>query len=166
MYNGQFQLKKNITLTIGPSVVEIFKPLSVQNLNKRANERTSERASKQASKQNYGMPVLIRELMNAGLDTWLIPDYRAPREDEFYIPHSLALDESRDLLCVADRENNRIQCFSAGLNGSSAGTFRDSFQPGEGPIYAIEYDQNGKHSLSMMMMVVVFMMIVTINTML
>jgi len=34
----------------------------------------------------------------------------------FAIPHSIALIEDQDLLCVADRENQRIQCFSAGLN--------------------------------------------------
>lgn len=28
------------------------------------------------------------------------------------IPHSLALIESRDIICVADRENARIQCFN------------------------------------------------------
>ena len=29
----------------------------------------------------------------------------------FRVPHSLALIEPRDILCVADRENARIQCF-------------------------------------------------------
>ncbi len=33
------------------------------------------------------------------------------RPGEFNIPHSLALDEARGLLYVADRENGRIQCF-------------------------------------------------------
>lgn len=36
----------------------------------------------------------------------------------FSIPHALALAEDQDLICVADRENGRIQCFSA-----SAGKF-------------------------------------------
>ncbi|GAB6022713.1 hypothetical protein CHUAL_006809 [Chamberlinius hualienensis] len=46
----------------------------------------------------------------------------------FAIPHSLALLEDQDLICVADRENQRVQCFSAGLN-------RDSH--GEGGLYPL-----------------------------
>ncbi|KHN79475.1 putative peptidyl-alpha-hydroxyglycine alpha-amidating lyase F21F3.1 [Toxocara canis] len=38
-----------------------------------------------------------------------------PEDGEFWIPHSLALIEDMNLICVADRENERIQCFSAGL---------------------------------------------------
>jgi len=38
-----------------------------------------------------------------------------PRNGEFLVPHSLTLIEDLNLLCVADRENERIQCFSAGL---------------------------------------------------
>uniref|UniRef100_F1L7K5 peptidylamidoglycolate lyase n=1 Tax=Ascaris suum TaxID=6253 RepID=F1L7K5_ASCSU len=38
-----------------------------------------------------------------------------PEDGEFWIPHSLALIEDLNLICVADRENERIQCFSAGL---------------------------------------------------
>lgn len=68
-----------------------------------------------------------------------------PGNDEFDIPHSLALDESHDLLCVADRENGRIQCFDAGLNGSAAGQFRHGFQPGRGTIFAIEFDASGEN---------------------
>ena len=34
---------------------------------------------------------------------------------EFFVPHSIALIEDLNLVCVADRENQRIQCFSAGL---------------------------------------------------
>ena len=37
----------------------------------------------------------------------------------FAIPHALALAEDQDMVCVADRENGRIQCFAA-----STGTFR------------------------------------------
>ncbi|GMT30443.1 hypothetical protein PFISCL1PPCAC_21740 [Pristionchus fissidentatus] len=33
----------------------------------------------------------------------------------FIIPHSLALIEDLNLLCVADRENERVQCYSSGL---------------------------------------------------
>nr|XP_053628114.1 peptidyl-alpha-hydroxyglycine alpha-amidating lyase 2-like [Cherax quadricarinatus] len=32
-----------------------------------------------------------------------------------YVPHGLALDETRDALCVADRENHRVVCLKAGL---------------------------------------------------
>ena len=42
----------------------------------------------------------------------LLLGHRTPRPDEFDIPHSLALDEKRKLLYVADRENGRIQCFT------------------------------------------------------
>jgi peptidylamidoglycolate lyase len=38
-----------------------------------------------------------------------------PNAGEFLVPHSLALIEDLNLLCVADRENQRIQCFAAGL---------------------------------------------------
>ncbi|KAL3997393.1 NHL repeat family protein [Acanthocheilonema viteae] len=34
---------------------------------------------------------------------------------QFSIPHSIALIEDLNLICVADRENQRIQCFSAGI---------------------------------------------------
>jgi len=48
-----------------------------------------------------------------------------PLDGEFRVPHSLALIEDMDLLCVADRDNERIQCFSAGLGHRSipAGIF-------------------------------------------
>ncbi|KAF7632963.1 hypothetical protein Mgra_00007666, partial [Meloidogyne graminicola] len=41
-----------------------------------------------------------------------------PKNGEFLVPHSLTLIEDLNLLCVADRENERIQCFSAGLEGA------------------------------------------------
>ena len=31
---------------------------------------------------------------------------------EFAIPHALALAEDKSMLCVADREDGRIQCFN------------------------------------------------------
>uniref|UniRef100_A0A7E4ZT84 peptidylamidoglycolate lyase n=1 Tax=Panagrellus redivivus TaxID=6233 RepID=A0A7E4ZT84_PANRE len=44
------------------------------------------------------------------------PDTAYPAEaGEFFVPHSLTLIEDLNLLCVADRENERIQCFAAGL---------------------------------------------------
>jgi peptidylamidoglycolate lyase len=45
-----------------------------------------------------------------------------PLDGEFWTPHSLALIEDLDLLCVADRDNERIQCFSAGLGRRSIPT--------------------------------------------
>ena len=34
-----------------------------------------------------------------------------PPPGDFSIPHSIAISETENLLCVADRENRRIQCF-------------------------------------------------------
>jgi len=42
-------------------------------------------------------------------------DGSEPSAGEFAVPHSLTLIEDLNLLCVADRENERIQCFAAGL---------------------------------------------------
>ncbi|EGT43479.1 hypothetical protein CAEBREN_13531 [Caenorhabditis brenneri] len=42
-----------------------------------------------------------------------IEDNQSP---EFLVPHSLALIEDMNIICVADRENQRVQCFSAGLS--------------------------------------------------
>lgn len=39
------------------------------------------------------------------------------QEQRMKVVHSLALFEQRNLLCVADRENGRILCFAAGLDG-------------------------------------------------
>lgn len=36
-------------------------------------------------------------------------------KSRLFIPHHLVLIESKDLLCVADRENMRVQCYCAGL---------------------------------------------------
>uniref|UniRef100_A0AC34GF16 Peptidylamidoglycolate lyase n=1 Tax=Panagrolaimus sp. ES5 TaxID=591445 RepID=A0AC34GF16_9BILA len=44
------------------------------------------------------------------------PETMPAKNGEFFIPHSIALIEDLNLLCVADRENQRIQCFSAGLS--------------------------------------------------
>lgn len=43
-----------------------------------------------------------------------------PKNGEFFVPHSLTLIEDLNLLCVADRENQRIQCFTAGLSPKGA----------------------------------------------
>uniref|UniRef100_A0A914C064 peptidylamidoglycolate lyase n=1 Tax=Acrobeloides nanus TaxID=290746 RepID=A0A914C064_9BILA len=45
------------------------------------------------------------------------PNSEYPAENgEFFVPHSLALIEDVNLICVADRENERVQCFSAGIS--------------------------------------------------
>ena len=49
--------------------------------------------------------------------------------DALNIPHSLALVENYDLICVANREDEKIQCFTAGFavhkeeEGEAAGKF-------------------------------------------
>lgn len=40
-------------------------------------------------------------------------------QGSFNVPHSLTLIEELDALCVADRENSRIVCIHAGLDGQS-----------------------------------------------
>ncbi|KAI6182933.1 Peptidylamidoglycolate lyase [Aphelenchoides bicaudatus] len=47
-------------------------------------------------------------------------DQEKPANGEFFVPHSIALIEDLNLLCVADRENQRIQCFTAGLSPKGA----------------------------------------------
>lgn len=49
----------------------------------------------------------IANLINSGFDEAI--------GSQFSIPHSIALIEDLNLICVADRENERIQCFSAGI---------------------------------------------------
>ena len=41
------------------------------------------------------------------------------------MPHALALAEDKEMLCVADRENGRIQCFNC-HNGSFIVQFHSS----------------------------------------
>ncbi|XP_075127835.1 peptidyl-glycine alpha-amidating monooxygenase isoform X4 [Leptodactylus fuscus] len=41
------------------------------------------------------------------------PSFRVAKPGEFRIPHSLAMVPDQGQLCVADRENGRIQCFQA-----------------------------------------------------
>jgi peptidylamidoglycolate lyase len=64
-----------------------------------------------------------------------------PPAGTFSVPHSVTLVEDWNLLCVADRENERIQCFSAGLRHDPralpAGTFIKKAD-GLGRVYAID----------------------------
>ena len=36
-------------------------------------------------------------------------------DSEWNVPHSLVLFERADVLCIADRENERVDCIKAGL---------------------------------------------------
>ncbi len=63
----------------------------------------------------------------------MIPPRRSPIA--FNVPHALALASDKDLLCVADRENSRVQCFKA-----SSGDFVRSLKPVEmGRVYSVAY---------------------------
>ena len=42
--------------------------------------------------------------------------------DAFIIPHSLTYIKDKDVICVADREHGRIQCFNSG------GSYVDSYK--------------------------------------
>ena len=63
----------------------------------------------------------------------------------FNVPHSLALAEDKEMLCVADRENGRIQCFS-----TVDGVFKKSIQPKElgSRVFGIDYTPaNGEENI-------------------
>ncbi|KAL3866558.1 hypothetical protein ACJMK2_043847 [Sinanodonta woodiana] len=67
-------------------------------------------------------------------------------DDEFQIPHSLTLIEETDTVCVADRENERIQCFEAGLTDTNrTGIFLRSIPSDHGRIFAISYDPTNRN---------------------
>ena len=53
----------------------------------------------------------------------------------FNVPHSLALAEDLGLICVADRENSRVQCFN-----TQDASFAKSIQPQQmGRPYSVAY---------------------------
>ncbi|KAG8221827.1 hypothetical protein J437_LFUL003461 [Ladona fulva] len=58
-------------------------------------------------------------LIQWGRRTMFGPSIPSPVPNAFSIPHALALAKDESLLCVADRENGRIQCFLS-HNGSYA----------------------------------------------
>ena len=63
----------------------------------------------------------------------------------FNVPHSLALIEEQDLLCVADRENSRVVCLHAGLKSNDADVkfghpAANSQQGSLGRVYAVASD--------------------------
>ena len=55
------------------------------------------------------------------------------------VPHGLTLAEDKNLICVADRENGRVQCFN-----TESGKFVKSIQPPEfgSTIYSVAYAKN------------------------
>lgn len=58
-----------------------------------------------------------------------------PPPGTFNLPHGLALAEDKGQLCVADRENGRIQCFDL------SGNFIRQIHPPQfgSALYALEY---------------------------
>lgn len=66
------------------------------------------------------------------LTEWSSEDKHMP--SHFFVPHSLALNEANNLLCVADRENFRVQCFD--LNGNF---LHQSLFNEVGPVYAVSF---------------------------
>lgn len=69
------------------------------------------------------------------LTEWSSEDEKMP--SHFFVPHSLALNEKANLLCVADRENYRVQCFD--LNGNNL--LQVNLQE-YGPIYSVAFAAN------------------------
>lgn len=74
------------------------------------------------------------------LSEWSSEDEKMPAH--FFLPHSLALNEAKNLLCVADRENYRVQCFD--LNGNF---LQQSLYNDYGPIYSVAFAANNASTL-------------------
>ena len=66
---------------------------------------------------------------------WSSEDEKMP--SHFFVPHSLALHEQQNLLCVADRENYRVQCFD--LNGNF---LHETSSADFGPVYGVSFAAN------------------------
>ncbi|CAF1639099.1 unnamed protein product, partial [Adineta ricciae] len=64
-----------------------------------------------------------------------------PLPNQWNIVHSIALNEDAQLLCGADRENYRIQCFNS-KTGEFQRQIRVEGKDNIGPIYAIEFAPN------------------------
>ncbi|KAF6028885.1 PAM [Bugula neritina] len=72
---------------------------------------------------------------------------RKPAPNQFTVVHSLALDEARDLLCAADRNNNRMQCFQTESEflyeyDASEGVFAIASRPKTGDMVMVTSNQN------------------------
>ena len=64
-----------------------------------------------------------------------------PLPNQWNIVHSIALNENAQLLCAADRENYRIQCFNS-TSGEFLRQIRVEKKNNIGAIYAIEFIPN------------------------
>jgi peptidylamidoglycolate lyase len=64
-----------------------------------------------------------------------------PLPNEWNIVHSLALNEEAQMICGADRENFRIQCFNSNT-GEFLRQIRVEKDQNIGAIYAIEFAPN------------------------
>jgi hypothetical protein len=64
-----------------------------------------------------------------------------PPPNQWNIVHSIALNEEAQLICGADRENFRIQCFNSNT-GEFLRQIRVEKKEKIGPIYAIEFAPN------------------------
>ncbi|CAF4637467.1 unnamed protein product, partial [Rotaria magnacalcarata] len=69
--------------------------------------------------------------------------------NEWNIVHSIALNENAQLLCGADRENFRIQCFNL-TTGEFLRQIRVEKKDKIGAIYAIEFVPKANGSISKM----------------
>jgi len=69
------------------------------------------------------------------LTEWSSEDEMMP--SHFFVPHALALNEKANLLCVADRENYRVQCFDLNGNNLLQVPLTDF-----GPIYSVAFAAN------------------------
>lgn len=67
------------------------------------------------------------------------------------IPHSLALVEEEDVLCIADREHRRILCINAGLTSPSQFGEIVSVTNGfyVGRIFGIAFSRKGKYKMKL-----------------
>ncbi|CAL4079315.1 unnamed protein product [Meganyctiphanes norvegica] len=63
-------------------------------------------------------------------------DSSSPEVPVLSVPHGLALDESRDTLCIADREHRRVICIRAGLQNN------DDFQ--QPPLLTLQEPNQGR----------------------
>ncbi|KAH9369776.1 hypothetical protein HPB48_011637 [Haemaphysalis longicornis] len=79
-----------------------------------------------------------RFLRQIGHDGAFSPSFVAAPPGSFAIPHKVVLAEAEGLLCVADRENGRVQCFDV-LDG----TFRfQLMEPAfRGTVYSVAYSR-------------------------
>ena len=68
-------------------------------------------------------------------------DDESPLPNQWNIVHSIALNEVAQLLCGADRENYRIQCFNSST-GEFVRQIRVEEKTNVGPIYAIDFAPN------------------------